>query len=114
MKIIMPGERPVSWNKMYAGVNHWKRTNLAHRYHALVRLYLPPDIPSFTYPVKIVVAVYFGSHPMDADNIASKLLIDGLVRAGWLPDDKPQYVRSVETVSLMDKANPRIELEIVD
>jgi hypothetical protein len=36
---------------------------------------------------------------------------DGLI--GWLiKDDKPEFVRSMTTVSLIDRKNPRVEIEI--
>lgn len=114
MRITIPDYRPPSWNHAYAG-QHWtKRKAAADEAHALVRAHLPPDAELYTDPVDINITVYFKNRPLDADNVCSKILIDGLI-GHVLVDDSPQYVRSVRTVSAVDKAAPRvvIDLEVV-
>lgn len=60
--------------------------------------------PVTYFPVRIVVEARFskGRQMYDADNVhaTAKLAIDGLVRAGVLPGDTPEYVASVETRSV--------------
>ncbi len=111
--LILPKEQPISWNKMYAG-QHWsKRHTEAPRVHLAVRVELDPDWPMFDTPVAITVTAYFKNKrvQLDASNIPGKLYEDGLI--GWLiADDNPQYVRSMTTVSLLDRNNPRVEIEI--
>lgn len=111
--LILPDEQPASWNKMYTG-QHWsKRKEEVDRVHLAVRVALDPDWPMFDRPVHITVTVYFKNKrvQLDASNIPAKLYEDGLI--GWLiVDDSPQYVRSMTTVSLLDRDNPRVELEI--
>ncbi len=110
--LILPGERPPSWNAAYAG-QHWaKRAEVVARIRAAVRAALDPDqCQPFTVPVDVEVAVYFASRPQDADNIPAKLYIDGL--KGWLlVDDDRRYVRSVRTVAALDKHAPRVVIRV--
>ena len=80
-KLILPDERPVSWNKFYSG-KHWTvRDREARRVHQLVRAMLDPEIPPFDGLVDIEVVAYFRNRPLDASNINAKLYEDGLV--GW-------------------------------
>lgn len=126
MTIILKGEQPQSWNRIYSG-RHWRhRADEAKRVHALVA-----DAHNFQYldasemfarsksgntiptpaSVDITITAFFKGRQLDADNIASKFYIDGL--KGWLiKDDSPEYVRSVTTRSMVDKLSPRVEIEI--
>lgn len=106
-------EKPMSWNKMYSGL-HWSdRLAEAERAHLAVRVAVDPDEPIFDKPVAITVRAYFKDKrsQLDASNITAKMYEDGLI--GWLiEDDTPQYVCSMTTVSLIDRKNPRVEIEI--
>lgn len=118
MKIVMPNERPVSWNKIYES-RHWIfRKNLASSVHRkVIRVleemgYRPLDkTKMFTKPVEIDVTAYFKNRPLDADNIGAKLYIDAL-KFICIMDDGPKYVRAVTTRSRVDSQNPRVEIEI--
>ena len=111
MKIIINNERPKSWNEYYAG-KHWSiRATEAERVHQLIQYMSKKGI--FVGQVDIVMTVYFKNRPLDADNIASKFYIDGL-KGRVIEDDNPKYVRSVKTVSLVDKENPRVEIELME
>ena len=111
--LTLLGEKPISWNKMYTG-QHWSKRNAeAARVHLAVRAALDPNAAIFNTPVSITVRAYFKDKrgQLDASNIAAKLYEDGLI--GWLiTDDKPEYVRSMTTVSLLDRQSPRLEIEI--
>ena len=119
MKIVLEGERPISWNKFYAGM-HWSvRKDEADRVHQLVwaTLHEFDDMPyeysnfMFTERVDIHVTVYFKNRPQDPDNICSKLYIDGLI-GNAIENDTRQFVRKVTVQSEIDKDNPRLEIEI--
>lgn len=112
LKLVLEGERPWSWNKLYAGVHHTQRSKQARHCHDLVgwTLLTLDYIPIFESVVDITVVVYFDKRPFDPDNITAKLYIDGLVKAGVIPDDKKQYVRNVTTRSEVDRDNPRVEI----
>ncbi len=106
-------EKSISWNKMYTGFHWSKRKAEADRIHLAVRAALDPDCHIFENPVEIEVRAYFKNkrEQLDASNIAAKIYEDGLI--GWLiEDDGPEYVRSMTTVSLLDRGNPRVEIEI--
>lgn len=111
--VVIPDERPQSWNKTYAG-QHWaKRKAEVERVRLALRAALDPDqCVVYTEPVDIEIIVCFNARPLDADNIPAKLYIDAL--KGWLlEDDDRRCVRSVKTVALVDPARPRVEIEIV-
>jgi hypothetical protein len=111
--IVLEGEKPISWNKMYSGL-HWSdRKAEVDRVHLAVRAALDPDWPMFSGPVAIIVTAYFKNRriQLDCSNIAAKLYEDGLI--GWLiEDDGPKYVQSMTTISLVDRIRPRVEIEV--
>ena len=119
MKIVLEGERPISWNKMYSGMHWTKRKEEADRVHQLVwaTLYQFDDMPyqhsDFMKDgrVDIIVTAYFKNRPLDPDNICSKLYIDGLV-GNVIEDDTREFVRRVSTQSEVDKENPRVEIDV--
>ncbi len=112
MRIIIPKEQPMSWNKFYGGL-HWSvRSNEANRIHMLVRGYIKREYQKFEYPVDIQFTAYFKDHPQDADNLPVKFYIDGL-KGRILHDDTPEWVSSVCIRSRVDKINPRIEIELL-
>lgn len=110
--ITLPGERPQSWNKAYAGQFWAKRKAEVERIRMAVRAEIDPETCEvFAGPVDITVTVFFASRPLDADNIPAKLYVDAL--KGWLlADDDTRHVRSVRTVTALDAANPRVVIEI--
>jgi hypothetical protein len=110
MKIILKDEKPMSLNKMYAGI-HWSVRKLeAERVHYLVLAEVKkPQL--FLHPVDITITAYFNKRVLDPDNIVGKLYIDGL-KGLLITDDTYEYVRSVKTISAVDKQNPRVEIDI--
>lgn len=117
MTIVLPGERPWSWNRFYAGA-HWAvRRREVERVRLAVRAALPWAVVNgvgwpATGPVAVELRVYFDRQPQDADNICTKLYVDAL--KGWcIVDDGPAWVTRVTPVSLVDKRQPRVELELI-
>lgn len=111
--IVLPGERPTSWNKYYSGAHWSERRDEVNRVRQVVRAALTGNEEPYPFAVKIEITAYYDNHPLDCDNLAAKLYIDAL--KGWLlRDDTPQCVRSVTTASFVDKANPRVEIVIMD
>ena len=115
MKIILENERPTSWNELYSGMHWTKRSREAQRVHALIRYSrkcISGKEKKLVFPVDVVITVYFKNRPYDADNIASKYYIDGL--KDWLiEDDSWKYIRSVKTIPMVDKKNPRVEIDVI-
>jgi len=105
--VVIPDERPMSWNRIYS-CPHWTvRRDEASRVHQIVRAVLDPDLPKFSCRVDIETVVYFKSSPLDPCNIADKIYIDGFI--GWyLEDDDRRYVRTTSTRSEIDQLNPRV------
>lgn len=111
MKIIIDREKPLSWNKYWSGMHFMERKEEADRVHTLVKYSIVNKI-MFIKPVDIIFTVYFAKRMYDCDNIACKPYIDGL-KGIIIQDDTPRYVKSVKTISLKDKENPRVEIEIL-
>lgn len=110
--ITLPGERPQSWNKAYAG-QHWaKRKAEVERIRMAVRAVIDPETCQvFAGQVDITVTVFFDKRPLDADNVPAKFYVDAC--KGWiLEDDDQHHVRSVRTVSLLDPQQPRVVIDV--
>ena len=110
--ITLPGERPQSWNKAYAG-QHWaKRKAEVERIRMAVRAVINPETCQvFAGQVDITVTVFFDKRPFDADNVPAKFYVDAC--KGWiLEDDDQHHVRSVTTVSLLDPQQSRVVIEV--
>ena len=111
-KIILEGERPVSWNKFYAGMHWSRRREYAAGVHYLVKLAARGTGGGlFMEKVAITITVFFKNRPLDPCNIPAKIYIDGLLGT-WLIDDSPRYVSSVTTRSRVDKERPRVEIVV--
>lgn len=111
MKIIVPDERPMSWNQLYSG-KHWAvRSEEAIRVHSMVVAHLPLGYTMFKERVDVFITVYFRNRPFDPDNIASKFYVDGL-KGKVISDDTPKEIGFVAVKSEVDKESPRLELEL--
>ncbi len=110
MKIVLLKERPMSWNKMYAGVHWTTRRDEVMRVHWLVKLAASKE-KEIKKKVDIFITAYFDKMPLDSDNIPAKLYVDGL-RMNILKDDNRTWVRKVTTLSEVDIINPRVEIDI--
>jgi Holliday junction resolvase RusA-like endonuclease len=111
MKIVIPNERPPSWNDYYSGMHWANRVKAVNDIQWAVAAAVPEGTELCTKPVSITVTVYFDKRPLDSDNIPAKLYIDGL-KGLVLMDDNLSCVRSVTTISRIDKEFPRVEIEI--
>jgi hypothetical protein len=112
MKITLADERPLSWNRFYAGLHWTQRRDEVERVRAIVVAelshmdFVPPD-----ESVAIIITAYFKNRPQDPDNICSKLYIDALIGRVLL-DDSHAEITSVTTRSRVDRKKPRVEIEI--
>ena len=103
VKITIPIPEKISSNKIYAG-QHWtKRKRWADEMHLMV---IASNIKPYTGPFPVDCSYHFKlkGKLLDSSNtiFMQKLVEDGLVRAGVLPDDSRTYVRWVGALS--DKA----------
>lgn len=112
IKIILDGERPLSWNKYWSGMHWSKRSAEKDRVKTLVRHHLGDDVQMFAQPVEIRVRAFFKGNVQDCSNVCIKPYEDALI--GWLiEDDSPQYVTAVHVESRKDNKRPRVEIEVV-
>lgn len=65
--------------------------------------------------VQINITWYSKNRRKDKDNIsfAKKFIIDGIVAAGVLKDDGYKNIKGFTDTFMVDKENPRVELELV-
>lgn len=118
MKIVLLGERPVSWNQFYKG-QHWSyRRLMAEDIHQKVALTLKAKygrkpIPKIDYKVKIKITAFYKKTHIDSDNLPAKIYIDGL-KGILIPDDDPRFVGPVTTLSckVEDGGKERMEIDI--
>lgn len=71
--------------------------------------------PVDSLPVKLELTFYEPNNRRDVDNIIGggmKFIMDGIVKAGILPDDSRKYVTGYSAYVKTDKEKPRIEIEI--
>lgn len=65
---------------------------------------------------EVRLRLYYRTHRRrDADNAIggpAKVILDGLRDAGVIPDDDTNTIRLLEPVIGVDKANPRVEIEL--
>lgn len=85
------------WTNRHASAAHAKRLR-AQTAEAVKQLLETGDATACTEPCYIVAQLTTSTRRFpdaDAISITCKHVIDGIVDAGALPDDSPQYVRSV-------------------
>lgn len=112
VRIVLEGERPVSWNHLYSGMHPMERTKLAHEKHGRMHRAIwamQPRPKPFTVPVTVTIVAYFDKRPLDADNITLKFYLDGM-KGSVIHDDSPKYVESVTCISRIDRKRPRIDI----
>lgn len=90
-------QRPITTNAERAG-NRWERAKVTKEWReAFAWLAKAEQLPSMSWISVTVEPHQKGGRLQDvgACNPSVKAAIDGLVDAGILPDDSPQYVRSL-------------------
>ena len=67
-------------------------------------------------PVDIVCTWITKNLRKDPDNVSAgvKFILDGLVQAGILPDDRRKQINSITHYFGVDKHNPRVEITITE
>ena len=74
------------------------------------------DVPIFREPVFIVVSWIEKDRRRDPDNIrfGMTFILDGLVKAGVIPNDTQRWVRGIEDRYFVDKEKPRVIVTLFD
>lgn len=113
MTRIEVGEIPPSLNKYYSGLHWTKRKAITDEWHLLfLAAFRKAKLPKpLAYPITLHV-VEFCKRLRDSDAavMASKFCGDALVKYGYLPDDNPNYIRSVILQSRKGKEDKTVIL----
>lgn len=115
--ITLPGNyREYRQQSFYTGNHHAVRSRKAREGHDLVawmvREQLGTDVREMTPPVIVTVTEY-AVRPADPGNSPEKILVDGIVKAGLLPDDNYQVIRELRLRSRKcGRADERVEITI--
>jgi len=103
--INLTGFEKVSTNKIYAGMHHYKRTQIKQTYLGWFSQHRN-RFPKFTNKVNIIM--YFGwkSRSLDSSNCSfmAKMIEDCMVHHGVIKDDTTKYVGVFCLESLPEKA----------
>lgn len=104
----------VSTNSIYSSV-HWS-IRKKHKEDYLWLVKCAKGLKKIEkYPVKLKFDFIFSRNVLDSSNCTymGKMVEDALVELGYLKDDCPKYVKSVEYSSRKGKKN-KIELEVIE
>lgn len=96
----------VSTNKVYSGMHWTKRSQLKNLYQLFLLQYRGKiKLDESRFPVTITYRFEWHKHPLDSTNqtFLIKLIEDGLVNAGILPDDDHKYVKETRSITQVNK-----------
>lgn len=117
MKVVISGTFPglneyIDANRISRG--RWNKGNaMKQRDQQLIASQLPRWRTEG--PVRLEYRFYCPNRKKDLDNISGyfhKVFQDALVMRGVIPDDGWRYIRGFSDDFFVDKANPRIEIDI--
>ena len=96
----------------YRNVHYITNNKVKEHYHKLVKeQYNGEKYES----IKVHYKVYVKNKRTDGHNVRSileKYVLDALVECGAIVDDSLEYVKQTSSEFLLDKENPRIEVEL--
>ena len=75
--------------------------------------WLAKKLPKYEQ-VDIIITWYEPNEKRDPDNVqaGAKFILDGLVKAGTIPNDTRRYIKSITHIPELDRENPRVEVEV--
>lgn len=99
MKITIQIPYKVSTNAIYSGMHWAKRKEIADEYHLSLIEYKGKQM---TIPVNLTFTFTFKGKSLDCSNCSfmAKMLEDAMVMSRILPNDTPEYVKSIKIVVL--------------
>jgi len=118
--LVLPDEKPPSWNSYYAQRLHWAQRS-AMKEDALVVVtdavnrYEATHGPiALRFPVRLSYTCYYkNAQRRDLSNIMLKCYEDALVKCEVMPDDSTQYVAEMVVRARLDRdGGPRVEITI--
>ena len=99
------------WSRM-----HWaKAAEIKRQWEADVYYTAYGQRPKEPYKkAKVTITYFFKTKQRhDLDNYTPKFILDGLVKAHILLDDRAEYIGMAELIQGYDKENPRTEIIII-
>lgn len=114
MQIEIPILEKISTNRVYSGLHWTERNRIKDLYHTYVKLYVKND-EQLKFPVRCTYSFIWHKRSLDASNCTFmlKLLEDGLVNAGILPDDSIDYVSEIKIINTLDKTQKEDRVRIM-
>ena len=114
-EFVIPGELPDMNQIIKASKSHYMAySTMKKKYTELVKTNAAhlPNIDKSDF----VITWYCKNKRIDPDNLAvgAKMIFDGLVEIGVMENDGWGNVNSITNLFEVDKANPRIEVEIFE
>ena len=117
LKITIPGELPDLNQIIRIAKSHPMAYARAKEVHTeAVAWNCVGNKPKLKMPVDIVCTWYTKDLRKDPDNVSAgvKFVLDGLVKAGILPDDRRKQINSISHKFDVDKHNPRVEVALYE
>ena len=119
MKLVIKGSLPGLNDYIQAErTNKYVAAQMKNRYQGVITTYIKKCLGKWKpkTPVWMHYTWYEKDRRRDKDNIsfARKFIQDAQVKAGTIPNDGWNEVEGFDDLVLVDKENPRIEVEIVE
>lgn len=96
IKIELPHK--ISTNTYYR-LHYLKKSDIHHDFYWVAKEAVSGlKMPQVTYPIKMRYVFYFTGKLLDVINTSAmvKMLEDGFIRSGLIPDDTPKYINEIE------------------
>ena len=115
MKFSIEGRLPGLNEMIEAAKSHFGAYASMKQTYTDMVAWLAKKLPKYQQ-VSITITWYEPNEKRDPDNIMAgqKFILDGLVKAGTIPNDTRRYIKSITHIPELDRDNPRVEVEIVD
>ena len=116
MKIVINAEMPDLNKIIKISKQHWAKYSKTKKQYTDLVAYIAKTkkVNEINKPVYIIFRWYCKNKMKDPDNIAAgkKFILDGLVKAGVLKDDRWGHIRGFKDEFYIDNKSPRIEVDI--
>ena len=115
MKLEIPGRLPGLNEIIAAAKSHYAKYSTEKKEYTEEVAWLAKKAKLPRYEKSyLVITWYEPNSRRDPDNVMAgqKFILDGLVQAGVIPDDSQKYILGIYHRFMVDRKNPRIEVEI--
>ncbi len=113
MKFDILGRLPGTNEIIEAAKSHYAAYSKMKDEYTDIVAWLAKKLPKYDR-ITLVITWYEPNEKRDPDNVmgGQKFILDGLVRAGTIPNDTRKYIKSITHIPELDRKNPRVEIEI--